>query len=620
MRSLSFIRNRGFTISKSKCSNLLSGKFEFLAIFLLFLMCASCVASSANAQLVSYHYVTQYGSVGTGSAQFTNLESIAASRSGTLYVTDSGDDGESSRAVKISPSNLVIGWNIFDSTAYNYSVITSDLSAIATDSAGNVYVASKYISTEFSDSIRIQKFDANGNYISSFGGFGPGTIMNQYVYALTVDKSGNIYAAVGGYYNGARYAQIDKFNSGGVLLSSFGSKGSGNGQFENPTGIAVDNSGNIYVSDWSGNSAAQHYARIEKFNSAEKFLTSFGPEPNVGGLIEQFNQIAVDTSGNVYAPFIYYNLELYEGINQMVDCTAGVAVYNSAGTWINGFGSFGSNAGQFGYPVGVALDGSGNVYVADSGNYYMNSNSFSCCVDKFTAQTNPTPTPTVSATSTSKITPASTPTTTQTSTPIPTATPTATPTTTATPPSSASPIPTPTTVSATTANGAIVNLPISGNVTSAQMSNITIATNPSAETTTVSFTVTGTNGTTGFSSITIPKNALIYGDTPTIYIDGQQDLTAGYTQDNNNYHVWYTTHFSTHDITIMFTTASNPTPSSTSPSAPTTSPTPTIPEVTDLFAIIVLTAATSVVAIIINKRRSGRATQLKLFIKQETTV
>ena len=47
-----------------------------------------------------------------------------------------------------------------------------------------------------------------------------------------------------------------------------------------------------------------------------------------------------------------------------------------------------------------------------------------------------------------------------------------------------------------------------------------------------------------------------------MYIDGQPAQNQGYTQDNDNYYVWYTTHFSTHQISIVFTASSpNPTAS-----------------------------------------------------------
>ncbi len=128
-------------------------------------------------------------------------------------------------------------------------------------------------------------------------------------------------------------------------------------------------------------------------------------------------------------------------------------------------------------------------------------------------------------------------------TPTPTLTPSATPSA--------------TTVPATTDTGATVNLAINGNITSSQMSNVTITTDQSDKTTTVSFTVTGESGTTGFGNITISKSAVPYGTTTTIYIDGQLAQNQGYTQDSNNYYVWYTTHFSTHKISIVFTTTSS---------------------------------------------------------------
>jgi hypothetical protein len=52
--------------------------------------------------------------------------------------------------------------------------------------------------------------------------------------------------------------------------------------------------------------------------------------------------------------------------------------------------------------------------------------------------------------------------------------------------------------------------------------------------------------------MTIPKTAIQFGTTPVIYIDDQQALNQGYTQDANNYYIWYTTQFSTHQVKIQF--------------------------------------------------------------------
>ena len=134
------------------------------------------------------------------------------------------------------------------------------------------------------------------------------------------------------------------------------------------------------------------------------------------------------------------------------------------------------------------------------------------------------------------------------------------------PTSSSSPTPTPTTeptrqnattLPVTTDKGAIVDLSLSGNITGSQMSGVIIATNQSATTTIVSFTLTGQSGTTGFSNLTIAKNAVPYGKIPAIYIDGQLAENQGYMQDDKNYYVWYTAHFSSHEISIVFASGNN---------------------------------------------------------------
>ena len=131
--------------------------------------------------------------------------------------------------------------------------------------------------------------------------------------------------------------------------------------------------------------------------------------------------------------------------------------------------------------------------------------------------------------------------------------------TTGTPINSSSPTPTSsaTTLPATTDNSSIVNLTISGNITYSQMSNTTIATNQSATVTTISFNVAGEVGTTGFVNITIPKSEIPNSTIPTIYIDGQAASNQGFTQDTGNYYVWFTTHFSTHRISIVFAPSSS---------------------------------------------------------------
>ncbi len=194
--------------------------------------------------------------------------------------------------------------------------------------------------------------------------------------------------------------------------------------------------------------------------------------------------------------------------------------------------------------VTVTTSGSGVTITATDGSHSGVSNPFTVTLSPTST---PTPTPEPSPTPTP--TPTTTPT--STSTPTPTVGPTPSPT--------PSPTPTPsTTVTATTDSGATVNLSISGNITSSQMSNVTISTNQSIAMTTVSFTLTGQSGTVGFGNMTIPVSAISYGTAPIVYIDGQKLLNQGYTQDNNNFYVWYTTSFSEHQVTIQFDTPPKP--------------------------------------------------------------
>jgi hypothetical protein len=101
--------------------------------------------------------------------------------------------------------------------------------------------------------------------------------------------------------------------------------------------------------------------------------------------------------------------------------------------------------------------------------------------------------------------------------------------------------------------------------------------------------------------MTIPKTDLPYGTTPTIYIDGQPAQNQGYTQDNSNYYLWYTIHFSTHQITIVFVGKTNVTPT------PTSTQTPAMASMDQYIAVIVAAIILGAVVIGVFIRRRKRA-------------
>lgn len=86
----------------------------------------------------------------------------------------------------------------------------------------------------------------------------------------------------------------DQTSSKYHFITKWGSEGSGDGQFRDPDGIAVDSSGNVYVADDMDNH------RIQKFNSNGKFITKWGSPGKGDGQFDRPSAIAFDSTGNMY--------------------------------------------------------------------------------------------------------------------------------------------------------------------------------------------------------------------------------------------------------------------------------------------------------------------------------
>ncbi len=177
-------------------------------------------------------------------------------------------------------------------------------------------------------------------YASSFGSAGTGNGQFAHPAGSAVDANGNIWVV------DENNKRVEKFSEAGTYLSSFGSAGTGNGQFGRPTDIAVDPKGNLWVAD-AGNS------RIEEFNEKGEFLKAIGSY-GTGNL--QFNgpeSLAIDSKGNIWVGDTY-NARLEE--------------LNEKGEFVRTVGTRGSGQGQLVEPTGIAIGPGGNVWVADWGN------------------------------------------------------------------------------------------------------------------------------------------------------------------------------------------------------------------------------------------------------------
>jgi sugar lactone lactonase YvrE len=187
---------------------------------------------------------------------------------------------------------------------------------------------------------RIQKFDADGNFITSWGSYGKGEGEFGRPHDIAVDSRGNVYVA------DSCNNRIQKFDSDGNFIIKWGTGGAGDGEFLGTFGVAVDGRGNVYVADSFND-------RIQKFDSDGNFITKWGIEGTGDREFDWPAGIAVDGTGNVFvADTGNYRIQKFD----------------SNGSFITKWGSEGTGDGEFDWPGGLAIDSSGYVYVADTDN------------------------------------------------------------------------------------------------------------------------------------------------------------------------------------------------------------------------------------------------------------
>jgi len=204
--------------------------------------------------------------------------------------------------------------------------------SIAVDKYGRLYVT-------FHE--RIVKFTSTGSFLSEITN--EGTDNNYQLtghMSIAVDDSGNLYVS------NRHTHEIIKFDSNGNFETKWGSQGNGDEDFNEPEGITIDSNGDVYVCD-----AGNH--RIVKYGSDGTYYGRYGSQGNADGYFQWPVDIAVDSEGNMY---------IAESWNNRIQ------VLNSDGTFVRKFGNWGYGDGEFQCIRGIALDSEANVYVADECN------------------------------------------------------------------------------------------------------------------------------------------------------------------------------------------------------------------------------------------------------------
>ena len=156
-----------------------------------------------------------------------------------------------------------------------FDVASPNLSGMALDRDGNIYVGSRFEGT-------VLKYGPEGELLTTWR---PATTGDQ-INVLTVDEQGDVHVHAGDNY-------IQKFDSDGKFLLKWGGTGTGEGQFNGVSGMAIDRHGNYYVVD-------RENQRVQKFDRNREFLLMWDGTGAADGRFSTPMGILVDARGDVY--------------------------------------------------------------------------------------------------------------------------------------------------------------------------------------------------------------------------------------------------------------------------------------------------------------------------------
>lgn len=228
---------------------------------------------------------------------------------------------------------------------------------IAIDTEGTIFVvdSANYVIRKITSAGVVSTFAGSG-----IGGFADGIAsVAQFngIDGLAVDTAGNVYVA------DTNNHRIRKISAAGVVSTLAGStQGYANGtgtaaRFNNPSGVAVDAAGNVFVTD-------TYNYRIRKITPAGVVSTLAGSGiagfANGSGTAAQFNKtygIAVNDTGSIFVA---------DALNHRVrKITASGVVTTFAGS-VYGYANGNGTTAKFSYPYGITVDATDNVYVTDA--------------------------------------------------------------------------------------------------------------------------------------------------------------------------------------------------------------------------------------------------------------
>ena len=300
---------------------------------------------------------------GTGTAaQFSTPGGLALDASGNLFVADRSNQCIRQIVVATGVVTTLAGSTIGSANGTGTAAQFNTPSGVASDNSGNLYVADQ-------NNNLIRKIVVATGVVTTLAGsgtsgFADGTGLAAQFNSpagVVTDGSGNLYVAD---QSNNCIRKIVVATGVVTTLAGSGTSGFADGtgpaaQFRLPTGITIDASGNLYVTDQSNN-------RIRKIVVTTGVVTTLagsGAAGNFDGTAAQFHNpagIVADGSGNLYvADQSNYRIRKIVVATGVVSTLAGSTPGSADGT---------AAGAQFNYPYGVTVDASGTVYVGDTFN------------------------------------------------------------------------------------------------------------------------------------------------------------------------------------------------------------------------------------------------------------
>ncbi len=330
---------------------------------------AGSTAIVSGAVVIAFAYAGDGGTAIT--ASLAGPAGVAIDSSGNIYIATYADN----RIRKVDSKGNIS--TFAGNSGYGFAgdggpALSAQLAAprgICLDSGGNLYLADRWNN-------RVRKIAGNnistiaGNGLANFGGDGGPASSAQLSYpdGVAVDNAGNVY--ISDLLNNrvrmvTSTGTISTFAGNGV--PGFGGDGgaAAGAQLNQPAGLAVDSSGNLYIAD-SNNAVIRKVTPQGVISTVAGTGGTEGYSGDGGAATKATLMaplgVALDGAGNLY-------IADYYGWIREVNASTGV-ITTLAGNGSNGYTGDGgpATAAQFYNPIAVAVDSSGNVYVADSGN------------------------------------------------------------------------------------------------------------------------------------------------------------------------------------------------------------------------------------------------------------